>query len=122
YTYQSPLVQPEQIRLENDFRFESGKGGEYYVFEPFQPPADTRPTLYLGFDRPGDSIGFANRSVALSFGVAGALYDPATEQMGVLEEAVVVWEHWNGERWQRLGTRDEPRGFTRRGLVTFLGP
>lgn len=122
YSHQSPLVQPEQVLLENDFRFESGKGGEYYVFEPFQPPEDTLPTLYLGFDRPGDSIGFANRSVALYFGVEGALYDPATEQMGVLEEAVVVWEHWNGERWQRLGTRDETRGFTRRGLVTFIGP
>jgi Baseplate J-like protein len=122
YTFQSPLVPPQQLLRENDLRVEAAKSSGFVGIEPFVPPEDTRPTLYLGFERPGESIGFSNRSAALYFGVEGALYDPATEQTGVLEEASVVWEYWNGERWQRLGTRDETRGFTRRGLVTFIGP
>ena len=114
----------ESVIAENDFRYQTDLliDGMSYSFEPFVPVPDAEPTLYLGFDRPGDLIGFANRAVTLYFGVAGALYDPATEQKGTLEDPQLAWEYWNGTRWQRLGARDETAGFTRRGLVTFIGP
>lgn len=118
YTYTLEDVSPEHLLVENDFTVAEASSG----FSPFLPSRDARPTLYLGFERPGDAIGFANRPVALYFAVAAALYDPAAEERQGTEGAVVVWEYWNGGDWQRLGTRDETRGFTRRGMVTFIGP
>jgi len=116
---------PRRVLTENDFTFADVTTPAVVpalTFTPFVPTADLRPTLYLGFERPGDAIGFANRATALFFQVAEALFDPAVEQGQVTEEASVVWEYWNGEAWERLGIRDETRGFTRRGLLTFIGP
>jgi len=110
---------PQRVLTENDFLFADVTGSP---FLPFVPSADVRPTLYLGFERPGDTTGFANRTTALFFQAAETLYDPAAERETVTEEAVVVWEYWNGEQWDLLGTRDEIRGLTRSGLVTFIGP
>ncbi|HEX9374158.1 MAG TPA: putative baseplate assembly protein, partial [Roseiflexaceae bacterium] len=90
-------------------------------FEPFRFMADTRPTLYLGFRRPGADTGFANRTAALYFNVAEVLYSQVANEATV-EAATVTWEYWDGDGWSRLGTRDETQGFTRRGLVTFVGP
>ncbi len=124
YLYDPAPAAAQLVLTENDAVFAdvsipAAHDGE---FTPFVPSADRRPTLYLGFERPGDAIGFANRATSLFFQVSEALYDPAIEQREVLEEASVVWEHWNGEAWERLGTRDETRGLTRPGLVTFIGP
>jgi hypothetical protein len=115
----APLVLTENDAVFADVSTAAAGGGD---FTPFVPSADRRPTLYLGFERPGDAVGFANRATSLFFQVAEALYDPGAEQRKVTEEASVVWEYWNGELWERLGTRDETRGLTRRGLVTFIGP
>jgi hypothetical protein len=125
YLYDSGQQNAQSVLTENDFAFAdvsipAQTAGA--TFTPFLPSADLQPTLYLGFDRPGDAIGFANRATALFFWVSEALYDPAVEQGSVTEEASVVWEYWNGEFWERLGIRDETRGLARRGLVTFLGP
>ena len=124
YLYSSGSTTAQLVLAENDAVFAdvSNPAAGTGDFTPFVPSADRRPTLYLGFERPGDAIGFANRLTALFFQVSEALYDPAVEQGLVTEEASVVWEYWNGEAWERLGTRDETRGFTRRGLVTFIGP
>ncbi len=84
---------------------------------------DTRPTFYLGFQRPEADTGFANRSTALYFSVDDVLYEASQpEEQSLVEPAGVVWEYWDGRSWGRLGTRDETQGFTRRGLVTFIGP
>jgi Baseplate J-like protein len=119
YRYDPGSQPPRRLLTENDFKF-----SEVTVspFTPFVPSADLRPTLYLGFDRPGDTTGFANRSAALFFQISEALFDPAVEQGEVTEEAAVVWEYWNGTHWERLGTGDETRGLTRRGLLSFIGP
>ncbi len=114
-----------QVLAENDFSFAdvtaaAAPGGG--SFTPFVPAAVSGPTLYLGFERPGEAMGFANRAASLFFQASEALYDPALSQGEVTEEASVVWEHWNGADWERLGARDETRGFTRHGLVTFIGP
>lgn len=124
YEYSSGSRAAQRVITENDAVFAdvSSPAAGAGDFTPFVPSEDQRPTLYLGFERPGDAIGFANRLTSLFFQVSEALYDPAVEQGQVNEEASVVWEYWNGEEWERLGTRDETRGFTRRGLVTFIGP
>src|SRR6185369_9664413 len=115
----SPLVLTENDAVFADVSLPAAGAGD---FTPFVPAADHRPTLYLGFERPGDAVGFANRATSLFFQVSEALFDPGVEQRAVTEEASVVWEYWNGETWERLGTQDETRGLTRRGLLTFIGP
>lgn len=114
YHYDSKPLNARRLMTENDFVFAEVTSES--VFQPFVPSADSQPTLYLGFERPGDATGFANRATALFFQISSA--DPEA----VIEEAAVAWEYWNGESWQRLGTVDETRGLTRTGLLTFLGP
>jgi hypothetical protein len=134
WDYTSPLTPADYLATENDFVIAVETAGSRpagTLLTPFLPPVDIRPTLYLGFERPappgspgqpGAVTGFANRPTTLYFGVEPTLYDPAAAPRTVTEAAAVVWEYWNGVRWQRLGTRDETAGLSRRGLVTFLGP
>ncbi len=107
----------EHILAENDRAFVDRASSPDNFLKAFVAAADPRPTLYLGFDR-----AFANREASLYCGVSRSLYDAGSEPAEVIEEAAIAWEFWNGSGWQRLGTRDETRGFTRSGLVTFVGP
>ena len=115
YLFNPSSALAERVVTGNDFVLTDAAAGT--TFTPFVPVEDEQPALYLGFDR-----AFANRATSLYFGVARSFYDPDAAPREVTEEAAVVWEHWNGSGWHRLGTRDETRGFTRRGLVTFVGP
>ncbi len=119
YRYASGSQAPQRVVTENDFLFADVTGAP---FLPFVPSADVRPTLYLGFNRPGDTTGFANRATALFFQGSESMYDPAAERATVTDQAIVVWEYWNGELWDRLGTRDETNGLTQSGLLIFIGP
>src|SRR5205823_5967585 len=58
---------------------------------------------------------------ALFFSVEDVLFG-STPAAPEAEPPAVVWEYWNGTGWIRLETRDDTLGFTRRGLVTFVGP
>jgi predicted phage baseplate assembly protein len=126
YDYTSPLTALDYTLSENDFvmidRSQQAKTSGQ-VFNPYTPTMAAQPTFYLGFQRPGADIGFANRSTALYFRVAEVLYgeSPAVGQ-AIAVPAAVIWEYWNGSQWTRLGTRDETQGLTRRGLLTFIGP
>lgn len=112
--------EPDLVFSENDFVLTPRALGE--PFFAFTPTADEVPTLYLGFERPGDEIGFANTSAALYFAIEELLYQRSEDGGGPDEEPAVDWEYWNGQRWKTLGSRDETAGLTRRGLVTFIGP
>lgn len=121
YTYDSSFVAVPDILTENDFVIAPRPGTP--LFNPYTPTSDTHPTLYLGFERPGAALGFANKATALYFSVAEIPYSgEASPWQADSEPAAVVWEYWNGSRWTRLGTRDETQNFTRRGLITFIGP
>lgn len=126
YDYTSPPGPLDLVVTQNDFVIEdrsqaAATGGE--SFTPYTLPEDTRPTLYLGFERPGDATGFANQAAALYLGLVDAPYRSTSETgAGRGEPPLVAWEYWNGSRWRHLGTRDETRGCMQRGLVTFVGP
>ena len=121
YTYTRGPESPAVIVTENDSQFVRQTVGA--LFQPFTPSADTSPALYLGFDRPGDVIGFANRSTALYFSTSPIPYNSAqTASAAGVSSPSVVWEYWNGNRWGFLGANDETVAFTRRGLVRFIGP
>ena len=91
------------------------------AFAPFTLPADGRPSLYLGFRRAGEVVGFANRATTLYLGVVAALFDPGAGTAPA-EPAALAWWYWDGAAWARLGVRDETAALTRRGMVTFIGP
>lgn len=125
YKYDPGSQPPRRVLTENDFTFADETLPAVTpekAFEPFVRSKDTKPTLYLGFERPGDTTGFGNRSTDLFFQTSETLYDPGIEPSAVTEEAAVVWEYWNGTRWERLGTGDETRGLTRHGVLSFIGP
>jgi Baseplate J-like protein len=124
YDYTSPFTAPDYTLTDNDFVIEDHSQAAPTtgsMFIPYTPTIATQPTFYLGFQRPGADVGFANRSTALYVSVAEVLYGAAAAE-GQAAAAGVVWEYWNGDHWARLGTRDETQGFTRRGLITFIGP
>jgi predicted phage baseplate assembly protein len=126
YVYESPLEALEYTLTDNDFVIADHSqtaqtSGQ--MFTPYTPMSATQPTLYLAFQRPGESVGFAHRSTALYFRVAEVMYgELPAEGQAVAAPAAVVWEYWNGSRWARLSTSDETQAFTRRGLITFIGP
>jgi hypothetical protein len=123
YEYDSPTTAPDTIVTENDFVYETVAYTPGHEFFPFTPPHDNVPTFYLGFQRPGAKAGFANRLTSLFFGVPDVLYTAGGEgQASSKLPPAVVWQYWNGTDWAQLGTRDETQGFTRRGLVSFVGP
>jgi hypothetical protein len=66
-------------------------------------------------------VGFASRAVTL-YVAAGAV--PFGEEAGAepAEPAALAWWYWDGAAWAPLAVRDETAAFTRRGLVTFVGP
>lgn len=129
YSYTSPFERVEQLLAENDFVVEE-VGRERpeddgpKPFRPFRPTTHgERPALYLGFRRPGARAGFANSPNTLFFDVDEVLYGEQADSFGALAEgAGVAWEFWGGAGWRRLGTRDETRSLTRRGLLSFVGP
>jgi hypothetical protein len=113
FQYPQPTV---DIVTENDFAF-ADRTGATARWIPFLPTADVDPALYLGFDRP-----FPNLTTNLYLGLAEPLASTESAQAGAGEPPTVVWEYWNGAEWNRLETRDETRGLTRAGLLTFVGP
>ncbi len=87
-------------------------------FQPFTRPADTRPTLYLGFDQP-----FANRPVTLYAQVdAPSADEVASRDATPSDPARVRWEYAGPEGWRNLGAEDDTQAFADRGLITFIGP
>lgn len=82
-------------------------------FVPFRAPAEDRPALHLGFDRP-----FPDRPVLLYL-----LVDPVPpENAPPLGTAPLRWEYATPAGWSGLGAVDETHGLTRSAPVGFVGP
>jgi hypothetical protein len=97
--------------------------GEHYY--PFGRRVRTNSALLLGFT---SDTGFP----AVEINLAVRVYrDPASttayhaQTPGVADDlqAALVWEYWNGTRWQTLSIlKDETRAMTESGHVYFRGP
>jgi hypothetical protein len=122
YVYTSPWTAPDAAALETDDGLKPlpRKGDALAPFTPFSIGASVRPSLLLGFRRPGEAVGFANRAVTLYLGVAETPFGGPGTRAG--EPASLAWWYWSGRGWSRLGVSDETAVLTRRGLVTFVGP
>jgi len=121
----SPWTAPDTAVVEDDWtrtRLAPAAGGALPPFVPFVRPEELRPALYLGFRRPGEAVGFANRAVTLYLGVAAVPFGGSGEAAAPAVPARVAWEYWNGEGWARLEVIDESAAFARRGVLTFVGP
>jgi hypothetical protein len=125
YTYASDPRRPSAMLAENDFALtdllvELTSGA---TLSPFSRTTETRPALYLGFVRQGETVGFANQPVSIYFAVDAALYgEQPPLPAGAGSPPTLEWEYWNGAGWSRLEREDETQAFSRRGIVTFLGP
>jgi hypothetical protein len=112
---------PDMVVARNDFNISSN---DFSISTPTTPPyvpfevtADRRPTLYLAAG--GD---FANEPTGLFFDVVEPTYTPDNKANGDGEPPAVVWEYRAADGWRSLGTRDETRSFSGRGLVSFVAP
>lgn len=92
-------------------------------FEPFTATADSKPTLYLGFDQP-----FPNQPVALYAQVEPPkpdevkVADGETISTTTAQPLRLIWEYASLSGWKRLGVQDETSAFAERGMIRFIGP
>jgi hypothetical protein len=125
YRYVSPPVVPEHMLVEADFVLAEVTptlgGAGFALFPAFD---DTRPALYLAFVRPGALTAFANQPVTLYAGIDEISYDEVQNAGPAppTQPPAVAWEYAASDGWGLLGAQDETSGFTRSGLVTFIGP
>ncbi|MEZ4401732.1 MAG: putative baseplate assembly protein [Kofleriaceae bacterium] len=122
----------------NDFQFTDVTEvarTEYTIFQPFTPSSEESPALYLGFtDKlPNEFIGlYFQMEEELGLGsLPSAEADVVTPELTQYEtmkklswesEQRVVWEYYNGKRWESLPVTDDTTGFTGSGFVQFIAP
>lgn len=91
------------------------------MFTPFEPLAVTEPSLYLGFDR-----AVSPRLFNLFVEVEPPRPEDVAAEMLLArpdgDPLRVAWEYSRADGWAPLGPIDETAGFTRSGLVRFVGP
>lgn len=112
YTWQHGPFPPEEVLTYNDFQYEDHTGDARWpgqVFQPFTLLQDVTPALYLGFDQtlPVDRFN---------------LYFDIDEDPAESEGPELVWEYYDGGRWQRLTVEDKTNRLRTRGMVSFIGP
>jgi hypothetical protein len=96
---------------ENDFAFaDHGEDARWprSPFMPFVPVSDRASALHIGFDaRPPSGL------VSLL-----AVVDAPAEQAAAQPFA---WDYWGSRGWTELSVRDVTQGFSRTGLIQFVG-
>lgn len=98
--------------------FESRDGSP--TFRPFERAAGDRPALYLGFELPEGSGGFAEAPVALHARVTPTPAGLAPD-IGALPPRI-VWEHPGANGTSALIVRDETQAFSRSGAIEWMPP
>ena len=121
YAEISGVTPADAVVAENGWSFEARApaGAVLAPISPFTLLPDPRPSLYLGFGRPDEAVGFANRATALYLGVGEAFGEPDEPADA---PPLVGWWYWDGRGWARLAVEDETGGLARRGVVSFVGP
>ncbi|MBA3454671.1 MAG: putative baseplate assembly protein [Deltaproteobacteria bacterium] len=108
---------------------------EFTIFQPFQAKAEESPAMYLGFvgKPPTDPLGlYFQLEEELGLGsLPGEEAEVATTELGKYEAMRrlawesgqrVVWEYWDGRKWEPLAVEDETSGFTSSGFTFFIAP
>jgi hypothetical protein len=112
YSWTDGPYRPDTVFTYNDFQYhdrtEEAKW-EGQTFQPFTPPGDTTPALYLGFNQklPVDRLG---------------IYFDLLEQPGDSLGPALLWQYWDGIAWQDLSVEDETRYLRISGIVSLIGP
>ncbi len=112
YTWSYGPFAPEQVFTYNDFQYADRTDEAIWpgkVFQPFTPPADITPALYLGFDKP------------LPVDQIGIFFDIEEDTAETLGPAA-LWEYWDGGAWRVLPVDDGTRRLRLPGLVNLIGP
>jgi hypothetical protein len=121
-------VAPDLILTENDFalmdRTSETTDGGGAGFSPYALTPNAAAGLYLGFalPTPGLDVAFDNRPTMLYVSTPDPQPGGAPDLSSGTEPPVLVWTYWNGSTWSSLPVLDDTRGFTQRGLVSFIGP
>jgi hypothetical protein len=112
YVYRSPLAAPQACLTHNDFAWQDRSDAVRFrgaAFDPFTPTTDLTPALYLGFDKP-----LPADLVSLYLDIVEDPARPAGPRL--------VWETWDGSRWNRLSVTDETQGLALPGIISVLWP
>lgn len=112
----SSTFSPALVITNNNFVLETVDGGAF--FQPFRPPVEARPTLYLGFITPdGDPDALAARQLDLYLHVT-----PSTERAHITNAPqqlpVLAWQYWNGEDWVPAKVEDNTESLTVPGMIS----
>jgi uncharacterized phage protein gp47/JayE len=112
YRWEYGPFAPEAVLAYNDFQYRNETDAAIWpgkTFQPFTPPDDLTPALYVGFDKPlpVDQLGF---------------FVDVAEEIGEPPGPALVWEHWDGGEWRPLVVEDETRRLRKTGLINLIGP
>lgn len=112
YTWTDGPHHPDIVLTYNDFQYEDRTAEarwEAQTFQPFIPPRDSTPSLYLGFNGkpPVDRLG---------------IYFDILEKQGDTLGPALLWQYWNGFAWHDLPGEDETRHLRVPGMVSLIGP
>lgn len=102
--YTGNPVEHVSIQFCNSQIMKKWHGGAVY---PYIQPVSEKPSLYFGFHKPLE-------------GGPIKMYCKFNQQINQ-PEAKLIWEYWDGKRFERLRVIDETENFQKSGIVTFLG-
>lgn len=104
YSYDAPLP-AERVQIHNNHSWQAVAQGNGETFLPFVQMGQERQAMYFGFATSPEGY-------------------PVKWFLEVANEAerracVLVWEYWNGKRWERLHPVDETGQLSKSGFVTL---
>jgi hypothetical protein len=122
-------AKPEAIVTVNDFHAQVEKvekdaaTQQFKAFEPFLPPTETKPALYLGFSLPAGRTAFPNRPLSLYFSVAETEHRYEPDAALSASAPTLAFEYWNdGKTWAGTTVRDGTEALAHSGVVIWLAP
>jgi uncharacterized phage protein gp47/JayE len=115
YSYRTDPTPLDHCIAHNNFLFTDNTDACRWpdqVFAPFEVVSDRTATVHLGFDG------------LLPAGLVSLYADIAAEDgTAVVDDtSPFVWEYQSANGWAQLSVIDETAGFTRYGLLQFVGP
>jgi hypothetical protein len=149
YDYGTDAIAPTVLTL-NEFRYRdqtAANGAGTGAFTVLEPPEETEPTFYLGFDRklpnggvslffvvpprqvverlpiaPAPSWEAAMAAISIEIATEIEVRDSEMRPREPEGESRLLWQYWNGIEWAPLFVSDDTNDLTESGSLQFLGP